>query len=69
MQKQLTELLLEKFSCVNHQSPPRNLKSKANPKDEEEKDKLRERLDLSSEIIKSFVLAGLNNTMNTYNGK
>lgn len=37
--------------------------------DEEEKEKLKERLELSSEIIKSFVLAGLNNTMNLYNGK
>lgn len=37
--------------------------------DEEEKEKLKERLEISSEIIKSFALAGLNNTMNTYNGK
>lgn len=37
--------------------------------DEEEKEKLKERLELSSEIIKSFALAGLNNTMNTFNGK
>ena len=36
---------------------------------EEEKEKLKERLEISSEIIKSFALAGLNNTMNTYNGK
>ena len=36
---------------------------------EEEKEKLKERLQISSEIIKSFALAGLNNTMNTYNGK
>lgn len=36
---------------------------------DEEKDKLEERLSVSSEIIKSFVLAGLNNTMNLYNGK
>ncbi len=36
---------------------------------EQEKEKLKERLDISSEIIKSFALAGLNNTMNTYNGK
>ncbi len=35
----------------------------------EEKEALKERLSLSSEIIKSFVLAGLNNTMNMYNGK
>ena len=33
---------------------------------EEEKEKLKERLEISSEIIKSFALAGLNNTMNTY---
>ena len=36
---------------------------------EEEKETLKERLKLSSEIIKSFALAGLNNTMNSYNGK
>ena len=35
----------------------------------EEKETLKERLSISSEIIKSFVLAGLNNTMNLYNGK
>jgi PTH1 family peptidyl-tRNA hydrolase len=37
--------------------------------DEEEKEKLKERLEISSEVIKSFVSAGLNNTMNTFNGK
>jgi len=37
--------------------------------DIEEKEKLKERLQLSAEIVKSFALAGLNNTMNTYNGK
>ena len=36
---------------------------------EEEKEKLKERLEISSEIVKSFALAGLNTTMNTYNGK
>ena len=35
----------------------------------EEKEALKERLSISSEIIKSFVLAGLNTTMNAYNGK
>lgn len=35
----------------------------------EEKEALKERFSISSEIIKSFVLAGLNNTMNLYNGK
>ena len=35
----------------------------------EEKEALKERLSISSEIIKSFVLAGLNTTMNLYNGK
>lgn len=35
----------------------------------EEKEALKERFLLSSEIIKSFVLAGLNNTMNLFNGK
>jgi peptidyl-tRNA hydrolase, PTH1 family len=34
-----------------------------------ERESLQERLKLSSEIIKSFALAGLNETMNTYNGK
>ena len=37
--------------------------------DTEEKEKLKERLEISSEIVKSFALAGLNNTMNIYNGK
>ena len=37
--------------------------------DTEEKEKLKERLEISSEIVKSFALSGLNNTMNTYNGK
>jgi len=35
----------------------------------EEKESLKERLSVSSEIIKSFALAGLNNTMNLFNGK
>ena len=34
-----------------------------------ERESLQERLKLSSEIIKSFALAGLNETMNIYNGK
>jgi PTH1 family peptidyl-tRNA hydrolase len=37
--------------------------------DEEEKAKLTERLEISTEIIQSFALAGLNNTMNEFNGK
>ena len=36
---------------------------------DEEKAKLPERLDMASEIITSFALAGLNETMNIYNGK
>lgn len=36
---------------------------------DEEKTKLLERLELSSEIITSFTLAGLANTMNVFNGK
>lgn len=36
---------------------------------EEEQEKLPERLEKSIEIIKSFVLAGVSNTMNIYNGK
>ena len=36
---------------------------------DEEQDKLQERLSKSIEIIKSFVLSGINNTMNTFNGK
>lgn len=35
----------------------------------EEKEALKERLHISSEIIKSFALAGLNTTMNLFNGK
>jgi peptidyl-tRNA hydrolase, PTH1 family len=37
--------------------------------DENEKSKLTERLEKSSEIITSFALAGLQETMNIYNGK
>lgn len=37
--------------------------------DEAEKAKLPERLELASEIIKSFGTAGLENTMTTFNGK
>jgi len=36
---------------------------------DEEQDKLTERLDKSVDIIKSFVLSGVNNTMNPFNGK
>ena len=35
----------------------------------EENEKLKERLDKSIELIKSFGLAGITNTMNTFNGK
>lgn len=35
----------------------------------DEENTLKERLDVSVEIIKSFGLAGINNTMNTFNGK
>lgn len=37
--------------------------------DEEEEKKLPERLEKSVEVIKSFGTAGINNTMNTFNGK
>lgn len=37
--------------------------------DEEERDKLPERLEKSGKAIISFAMAGLNNTMNTFNGK
>jgi PTH1 family peptidyl-tRNA hydrolase len=37
--------------------------------DDTEKEQLKERLALSAEIVKSFALAGLNTTMNQYNGK
>ena len=36
---------------------------------DDEKEKLKERLDLCGEVIKSFGTAGINNTMNDYNGK
>ena len=36
---------------------------------DEENEKLPERLEKSIELIKSFVLAGINNTMNMFNGK
>ncbi len=36
---------------------------------EEEQNKLPERIEISTKAIKSFALAGLNNTMNEFNGK
>jgi PTH1 family peptidyl-tRNA hydrolase len=36
---------------------------------DDENSKLNERLEMSAKMIKSFVLAGVNNTMNEYNGK
>ncbi len=36
---------------------------------DDENEKLTERLNKSLELIKSFALAGINNTMNTFNGK
>lgn len=36
---------------------------------EEESKQLKERLDICAEAIKSFALAGMNRTMNSYNGK
>lgn len=36
---------------------------------DDEKEKLKERLQIATEAIKSFALAGLNNTMNSFNGK
>ncbi len=36
---------------------------------EEEKQTLEERIDFSSEAIKSFIFSGINNTMNEFNGK
>ncbi|MGB5417389.1 aminoacyl-tRNA hydrolase [Algibacter sp.] len=36
---------------------------------EEENKNLKERLEKSTELIKSFALGGINNTMNTFNGK
>lgn len=36
---------------------------------DDEKEKLKERLEIASEIITSFALAGLDTTMNMYNGK
>jgi PTH1 family peptidyl-tRNA hydrolase len=37
--------------------------------DKEEQQQLEERIDTSSQVIKSFALAGLANTMNTFNGR
>lgn len=36
---------------------------------DEENSKLEERLNVSAELVKSFALAGVNNTMNQFNGK
>ena len=37
--------------------------------EDEENNKLPERLEKAAEVVKSFGTAGINNTMNTYNGK
>ena len=37
--------------------------------DEDEQSKLKERLEKSAELVKSFALAGVSNTMNQFNGK
>lgn len=37
--------------------------------DDDENSKLKERLKISAELVKSFALAGVNNTMNQFNGK
>jgi len=36
---------------------------------DEEKTELKERLEISADLVESFVLAGVNNTMNNFNGK
>ena len=58
-----------RFGISNEYSNGRQIDYVLGEWDEEEEAKMAERLKLSVEVIKSFGTAGVNNTMNTFNGK
>lgn len=58
-----------RFGIGNDYSKGRQVDFVLSPWNEEEIKNLPERLDISVALIKSFVTAGLNNTMNTFNGR
>ena len=58
-----------RFGISNEFSQGRQIDYVLGEWDEEEEAKMPERLKLSVEAIKSFGTAGVNNTMNTFNGK
>ena len=58
-----------RFGISNEYSKGRQIDYVLGEWDEDEEAKMAERLKLSVEVIKSFGTAGVNNTMNTFNGK
>lgn len=58
-----------RFGISNEYSKGKQIDYVLGEWDEEEEAKMPERLKLSVEVIKSFGTAGVNNTMNTFNGK
>lgn len=58
-----------RFGISNEYSKGRQVDYVLGEWDEEELKTMPERLDKSIEVIKSFATAGINNTMNTFNGK
>lgn len=58
-----------RFGIGNDYSRGRQIDFVLSHWDEEEQKQLRERLETSAEVVRSFGLAGLNNTMNQFNGK
>lgn len=58
-----------RFGIGNEYARGRQVEHVLGTWDEEESEKLPERLEKSRKAILSFAMAGLNNTMNTFNGK
>ncbi|NRD18842.1 aminoacyl-tRNA hydrolase [Winogradskyella eckloniae] len=58
-----------RFGISNEFSKGRQVDYVLGEWNDEETTKLKERLKISSELVKSFALAGVNNTMNQFNGK
>ncbi len=66
---QTTEYCRFRFGISDGFSQGRQVDYVLSPWSEDETAQLPERLKITSEIIESFGLSGVNNTMNTYNGK
>ncbi len=58
-----------RFGIGNEYARGRQVEHVLGTWDEEESEKLPERLEKSRKAVISFAMAGLNNTMNTFNGK